>query len=477
MANLLQTLPEYVVYWLVKNGKERSLNPGDRLLCEGALSPAVYIVLDGLFRLGAAGTGDRAHDHIAPGSILGELSFFTGEPEPASATAEEQSLVLEIPRRTLASKLQHDPGYASDFYRAVIHELMERLRVTTRKLRAAEDGEDAELLREPQARRAREMMSRFKGAMTELDKRGIKQGGLSEEDYRAFFALAMEVMGAAHQILGPASTLTEPVRQRLGAQLQHEMLPYLLTTRTAERFYSKPRGYAGDYLAIDGIYQNAPGGTGRLGPLMDRMFLETPPAIAVRNRRILLADEIVRVVQSKPAGPVNVLCLASGPAAEVFDAFAALPDPTRLKVTLMDIDLHALAFVDELRTKRKLTSQITLINENLVALFLGRSKTRLDPMDLIYSIGLIDYLNDKLVNKVLHFSHGGLVRGGRVILGNFHPRNPAREFMDHVMEWNLIHRTEEDMNRLFKDSPFARSCTKIQFEPLGIDLFAECERE
>jgi SAM-dependent methyltransferase len=300
--------------------------------------------------------------------------------------------------------------------------------------------------------------------MTDLDKRGIKQGGLSEEDYRGFLPLAMELMNGAHEILGATSTLSESMRQRLGAQLQHEMLPYLLTTQTAERFYSKPRGYAGDYLAIDGIYQNVPGGTGRLGPFMDRMFLDTPPAVAVRNRRVLLANEIVRTVQSKPDGPVNVLCLASGPATEVFDAFAALPDPSRLRVTLMDIDLHALAFVDELRAKRKLASQITLINENLVALFLGRSKTRLDPMDMIYSIGLIDYLNDKLVNKVLHFAHGLLAPGGRVILGNFHPRNPAKEFMDFVMEWCLIHRTEEDMNRLFKDSPFARPCTRISTE-------------
>jgi hypothetical protein len=48
--------------------------------------------------------------------------------------------------------------------------------------------------------------------------------------------------------------------------------------------------------------------------------------------------------------------------------------------------------------------------------------------------------------------------------------------MEYVMEWNLIHRTEADMHRLFKDSPFARECTRIQFEPLGIDLFAECDR-
>jgi len=64
-----------------------------------------------------------------------------------------------------------------------------------------------------------------------------------------------------------------------------------------------------------------------------------------------------------------------------------------------------------------------------------------------------------------------------VIVGNFHPANTAREFMDHVLEWNLIHRTEADMNRLFEASDFRRPCTQITFEAEGIDLFAECVKE
>jgi extracellular factor (EF) 3-hydroxypalmitic acid methyl ester biosynthesis protein len=478
MANLLEVLPEYVLHWLVQRGRERQLLQGEILFREGEPSASLFIVLDGILKITiASGGGDRVLERCVPGTVLGELSFFSGEASATTAVAEEPSLVLEIPHNILASKLEHDHGYASDFYRAVILAMSQRLRTTTRRLFTAEEGEGENFLRDPAARKAYQEIDRFKETMIGLDKQAIKQGGLTDEDYRAFFVRAMELMEVSHHILGANSPAGDLHKQRLGVRLQHEMLPYLLTTEVAERFYSKPRGYAGDYLAIHGIYRNIPGGTGRLGPLVDRMFLETPPSIAVRNRRILLANEIIRTVRDKPAGPVHVLCLASGPATEVFDAYASLEDRSRLRVTLMDIDLQALAFVDEVRVKQKLTSQINLVNENLIALFLGRGKTRIEPMDMIYSIGLIDYLSDKLVNKVLHFAHANLAPGGRVILGNFHPRNPAKEFMDHVLEWNLIHRTEEDMNRLFKDSPFARACTNIQFEPLGINLFAECVKE
>jgi hypothetical protein len=267
------------------------------------------------------------------------------------------------------------------------------------------------------------------------------------------------------------------VKGQIGAKLQHEMLPYVLAPETADRFYSKPRGYAGDYLAIHRIYGNKAGGTGRLGAIVDRMFLDTPPSLAVRNRRVLLANEISATVNAGQNGAVKVMCMASGPATEVFDAFSLLQDKTRLKVTLMDIDLQALAFVDEIRTKQKLTNQMTLVNENLIALYLGRGKTKVEPQNLIYSIGLIDYLNDKLVNKLLQYAYDNLVPGGRVILGNFHPRNPAKEFMDYVLEWNLIHRTEEDMNRLFLNSAFKRPSTRILFENEGVNLFAECIKE
>jgi SAM-dependent methyltransferase len=166
--------------------------------------------------------------------------------------------------------------------------------------------------------------------------------------------------------------------------------------------------------------------------------------------------------------------MASGPATEVFEAYAELPDKSRLKTTLLDIDLQALAFVDEIRSRQKLSGLMTLINENLIALFLGRGNLRVEPQDMIYSIGLIDYLNDKLGAKLLHYAYDVLVPGGRIVLGNFHPNNPAKEFMDYVLEWNLIHRTEEDMNRLFLASPFKRPVTKILFEKEGVDLFAEC---
>jgi hypothetical protein len=107
-----------------------------------------------------------------------------------------------------------------------------------------------------------------------------------------------------------------------------------------------------------------------------------------------------------------------------------------------------------------------------VYLATGRHKLDLPPQDLAYTIGLIDYFNDAFVVKLLNFVHEKLRPGGRVILGNFHPRNPTKAMMDHVLDWKLIHRDENDMNRLFEASRFGRACDEIRFEPRQVNLFA-----
>jgi SAM-dependent methyltransferase len=161
----------------------------------------------------------------------------------------------------------------------------------------------------------------------------------------------------------------------------------------------------------------------------------------------------------------------------VFDAFDALDAPSVLHATLVDLDPEALAFVAERRDQRRLSGQMSLVQQNLIPLVSGRSTFQMPQQDLIYSIGLIDYLRDALVVRLLNFAHAHLAPGGRVIVGNFHPRNPSKAFMDHVLDWKLIHRTENEMNALFSASSFGRPCTRIQFEDQGVNLFAECRRD
>ena len=181
-------------------------------------------------------------------------------------------------------------------------------------------------------------------------------------------------------------------------------------------------------------------------------------------------------MEARDGQTAHITSLACGPAREVFDVFEQLPG-ARLKATLVDFDLQALAHVSELRDQTGLQRSIALKPANLIHLAIGRHTIDLEEQDLIYSIGLIDYFPDRIVVKLMSLIHSLLRPGGKVILGNFHTSNMCKAFMDHVLDWRLTHRDEADMDRLYRASAFGRDCTNIRFENQGINLFAECVKE
>jgi SAM-dependent methyltransferase len=256
--------------------------------------------------------------------------------------------------------------------------------------------------------------------------------------------------------------------------VQTAMMPLVQRAENGRRWYEKPRGFAGDFGTIARIYDDEARGESEVDRILDRCFLDLPAVFAVQNRRAVLASQIRATIRAcAERGPARVTSLACGPAREVFDMFARLDDERVLEATLVDSDREALAYCGAERTARTLDEQIELIDANLVQIAHGRSALWLPPQDLVFSGGLIDYLEDRAVVKLLDWIHGMLAPGGRVILGAFHKRNPTRAMMDHVLDWRLVHRDEVDMNRIARASAFGKPCSRFLYEPQNINLFAE----
>lgn len=259
--------------------------------------------------------------------------------------------------------------------------------------------------------------------------------------------------------------------EAFGAYVQEMLLPLIRRAVNGYRWFSKPRGYAGDFLTIARMYDDIAEGATIVDALVDRCFLNVPAVRAVQNRRALLGDEIRAAVWRNGDGITRIASLACGPAREVFDLAGSIATP--FVATLLDLDDAALAHCAEHRCRLGIAeSSIQLVEANLMHIALGQRPLELADQDLVYSIGLIDYLGDALVVKLLDYIHTTLRPGGRTIVGNFHTRNPTKAFMDHVLEWKLIHRSEDDMRRLFAASAFG-SCTRITYEAQRINLFSE----
>jgi len=72
----------------------------------------------------------------------------------------------------------------------------------------------------------------------------------------------------------------------------------------------------------------------------------------------------------------------------------------------------------------------------------GRQPLPLVPQDLVYSLDLVDYLDDEIAVKLLDWNLYDAKAGGRAIIGAMHASNPSRAVMDHLLDWRLIHRDE-----------------------------------
>src|SRR5690349_14270378 len=102
---ILGQLSDDDIEWLIGNGRQRQLGPGDVLIREGQPIEALYIVLDGALVVSAAASGDAEIARLGAGEIIGEISFVDSRPPSATVTALQPSIVFTLDRARLYSKL------------------------------------------------------------------------------------------------------------------------------------------------------------------------------------------------------------------------------------------------------------------------------------------------------------------------------------------------------------------------------------
>jgi bacteriocin-type transport-associated protein len=119
---------------LLTVGRRETILAGTVLIQEGDPVEAIYIVLEGAFGVTIGAKDEQEIARLLSGEIVGEISFVDSRPPSATVKAVESSLVLSVPRRQLAAKLEQDTAFASRFYQALAVFLADRLRSLTSRL-------------------------------------------------------------------------------------------------------------------------------------------------------------------------------------------------------------------------------------------------------------------------------------------------------------------------------------------------------
>ncbi len=106
--------------WIISTGATINISSGSILIAEGKPVNALYIILEGAFKV-SVGTGgiDKKIALLGSGEVVGEMSFIDARMPSATVEAIADSFVLAIPRSLLADKLKNDVNFSSHFYRAL----------------------------------------------------------------------------------------------------------------------------------------------------------------------------------------------------------------------------------------------------------------------------------------------------------------------------------------------------------------------
>ena len=223
---------------------------------------------------------------------------------------------------------------------------------------------------------------------------------------------------------------------------EHDVFRLFQLDPYTHRSTSKPRGYAGDAVMLDYVYsQQCPP---QVDPIGADVFAGTTglsTGQSVRHRRDLIAARIIRRWQEDPAR--TFASIACGHLREAQAAFSRIRAPFA-RFTAMDQDSASLEVVS-----REQSASGVVVHEASVEKLI-RGGYRLDPHDLIYSLGLFDYLSDRLARSLTRRLFQSIHPGGELVIANFAPDTFGRGYLAGFMDWDLRLRDEEDMRRLAK---------------------------
>jgi extracellular factor (EF) 3-hydroxypalmitic acid methyl ester biosynthesis protein len=254
---------------------------------------------------------------------------------------------------------------------------------------------------------------------------------------------------------------------------QHHLRHLFIESPFAERCFSKPLGYAGDYELMNMLYRDHREGRSLFGRVLNVFSCSLSAARANINRVIFLRGELAKILRGKPRA--SIASVGCGPAREINELIVAHPELEGYDVTLLDIEPRAVQYCEKVLLSRLRETgrrvQMHFIRESVRELIRQRRlDSVLNPQDVVVSAGLFDYFGDKMFQRLLLRMYELLKPGGHLYVGNVNTTNDSRIMMEYMAEWFLHHRSPDDLRALATVLP-SDARAEVVSEPSGVNLF------
>lgn len=371
-------------------------------------------------------------DVLGPGAVVGEMAFLAGEPRSADVRAFEESLMLRWRADRLRALLDKDTILARDFYHAVSVTMVERVR-SSQGLRRGPDPARASTEQVPELLPVRELAERVKSELLALE------APMRRED-----------RGPANKALAEVWTrfLDEGGRlfhgfntneaDRAGQVLARELTPYLLRSRTGDLCLSRPDGFTGAPALLRHLETGLAVGLDSMGTALDGLLLNSPTALACRERGRVLQLALSELIPEDKPCRVTLLHCGSGALAGA----VGLMMQAGGELTCIDSNRQTLERLDGATLARSPSLSLRLVHEDLGRIALGQSSLYLSPQDVLVISGLLEYVPDLALVSLIGAALNSLAPGGVLVLDQL--RNSSDRFVfEHLLTWATLRRSRE----------------------------------
>lgn len=243
--------------------------------------------------------------------------------------------------------------------------------------------------------------------------------------------------------------------------------PWFDQSWIAHRSRSKPSGFPGDYEMLIKLYQQTTPARG-VGGYLDLCIQDLPLARAVRARLNCAREFLLEALQSR-SGTVRILDIASGPCRE-FENWPALASNTEVEVVAMDSDPAALEYVrTQIASQLPAGTRLRPVRHNALRTRSAEATIRqFGRFDVIYSVGLCDYLTDDHLIALFSAWRETLQEGGMLYIAF----KDTVEY-DHTpyqwhLDWYFYQRTQADVLALYRAAGFEVDSLEISRDATGI---------
>lgn len=296
--------------------------------------------------------------------------------------------------------------------------------------------------------------------MLDTEEERLKHINLKEEKGYYEHVLLNTVSNSTFPIIDKSFVNIQRIVKDLSAEeddlykiyFRKQLHPLLLLSPFNNRSFHKPLGYSGDYEMMNMIYRDPDEGSTLFSRLMNRYILSKTAPNAVRGRANYITRRITQLLGEllRTKEKVCIMNIGCGSAKEIQELFKSNANIDRCSFMLIDAYEEPLIYSQDIlldlvrRYKRDAKFSFTQKDINQIIREKEWKKAQ-EKQDIIYSIGLFDYLKSTVASRLIKSLYEMLSDHGIMLIGNLNNNNDTKNFMEYVGEWYIIHRGENEL--------------------------------